>query len=474
MKPNRWQQVEQLYHSALEQEANQRADFLKAACAGDQALHREVESLLRLQPQAESFIEEPAVEAVAHVMAQSRTQSLVGRQIGSYQILSLLGVGGMGEVYKARDTRLDRIDALKILPSEVASDRERLRRFVREAKAASALKHPNVATIYEIGESAGLHFIAMEYVEGQTLESKISSQPLDPAEVVEIGLQITDALDEAHSKGITHRDIKPANLMLTPRGQVKVLDFGLAKVARPEGQAVASDITTDLSTASGVLMGTMHYMSPEQVLGQKPDHRTDIFSLGAVLYEMATGRLPFAGTSSTETMDRILHEQPEAMAQFNYNLPVELERIIRKCLEKDRERRYQSARELLIDLKNLKRDSALVAIPARRAKLVPVLGGLGAAVLAAALWYGISKLGRETDKPGKTLAHAAFTQLTNQPGEECFPSLSPDGRLVAKIGEALNRFPGGSHDEDTSPVAFRAKGNKIAVRREHALGIVRQ
>ena len=197
----------------------------------------------------------------------------------------------------------------------------------------------------------------MEYVEGQTLANKISGRPLPIAEIVDIGIQVADALDEAHRKGITHRDIKPANLMLTSREQVKILDFGLAKVTRPEGQALGSDISTVVKTETGVVMGTVQYMSPEQVLGKEVDHRTDIFSLGVVLYEMATGRLPFTGTSSSETMDRVLHGQPEAIARFNYNVPVELERIVRKCLEKDRERRYQSARDLLIDLKNHKRDS---------------------------------------------------------------------------------------------------------------------
>jgi eukaryotic-like serine/threonine-protein kinase len=233
-----------------------------------------------------------------------------------------------------------------------------MRRFIREARAASALKHSNVATIYEIGTSEGVNFIAMmEYVEGQTLAARISGRPVDPGEIVDIGIQVADALDEAHQKGITHRDIKPANLMITPRGQVKVLDFGLAKVTRPEGPATGSDTRTMISTASGVVMGTMQYMSPEQVLGKEVDHRTDIFSLGVAFYEMATGRLPFSGASANETMNGILHAQPEAIARFNYSVPPELERIVRKCLEKERERRYQSARELLVDLRNLKRES---------------------------------------------------------------------------------------------------------------------
>ena len=251
MTPERWQQIEKIYHSALELAENERAAFLEKACAGDEGLRREVESLLAHEEQAESFIESPALAVAAQEQAQDHAHSWVGQQMGSYKILSLLGSGGMGEVYLARDSRLDRTVALKILPAQVASDQDRMRRFIREARAASALKHPNVTHIYEIGESDGVHFIAMEYVEGKTLAAKISGRPLEPAEIVEIGLQVADALDEAHSKGITHRDIKPANLMLTRRGEVKVLDFGLAKMTRPEGQDVASDISTVVSTAAG-------------------------------------------------------------------------------------------------------------------------------------------------------------------------------------------------------------------------------
>ena len=220
MTPERWKQIDRLLDSALQREASQRPAFLEQACAGDEALRREVESLLAHKDQGESLIEVPTIDAAAKGLGGRQPQSLVGRQIGSYQILSLLGVGGMGEVYKARDTKLDRIDALKVLPAEVASDPDRMRRFIREAKAASALKHPNVATIYEIGTSDGVNFIATEYVEGQTLGARISGRPLDSTDIVDIGLQIADALDEAHTKGITHRDIKPGNIMLTTRRQV--------------------------------------------------------------------------------------------------------------------------------------------------------------------------------------------------------------------------------------------------------------
>jgi serine/threonine protein kinase/Flp pilus assembly protein TadD len=282
-------------------------------------------------------------------------QSMVGRTLSHYQIVSLLGVGGMGEVYRARDTRLDRTVALKVLSSEVAADQQRMRRFVGEAKAASALNHPSVAHIYEIGEAEGVSFIAMEYVEGQTLSAKIGDRPLEVAEIIEIAIQAADALDEAHGKGITHRDLKPANIMVTPRGQVKVLDFGLAKINRPGEQDADTNLSTLMQTTPGVVMGTVPYMSPEQALGRDVDHRSDIFSLGAVLYELATARRPFSGMNASETVDLILHAQPEAISRFNHDVPEELERIVGKCLEKEREQRYQSAGELLVDLKNLKR-----------------------------------------------------------------------------------------------------------------------
>lgn len=319
--------------------------------------------------------------------------------ISHYEIVSKLGSGGMGEVYLAEDTRLRRRVAIKLLPPEVAGDSTRKRRFLQEAHAASALSHPNIGVIYEIGETdQGDPFIAMEYIEGTTLDAKIAGKPMPVAEILEIAIEIADALDEAHGKGITHRDIKPSNLMITGRGHVKIVDFGIAK--RLGEETVHPESATRLKTDPGLILGTVAYMSPEQALGRPIDHRTDLFSLGSVLYEMATGRLPFSGKSVTDTIDQIRHQQPDAVARYNYAVPPELERIIRKLLEKEPGNRYQSARELEVDLKNLRRDSssgersgAIAIAPAPKNRLPVILTGvivlLGVvAVVAAAARRG--------------------------------------------------------------------------------------
>jgi serine/threonine-protein kinase len=277
--------------------------------------------------------------------------------ISHYRILKRLGAGGMGIVYLAKDEKLDRMTALKVMPSELAANEELMRRFIQEAKAASAINHPNVAHIYEIGEEDGVHFIAMEFIDGQTLESLINGRPLDIANFLDISVQLADALDEAHSRGITHRDIKPSNIIITPRGQAKVLDFGLAKMSGRDPLTNDSFIATARITEPGVVMGTVQYMSPEQALGKEVDHRSDIFSLGVVMYEMATGQLPFSGVSPTDTIVQITQTQPESVVRVNYRVPDEIDRIIRKCLEKERDRRFQTARDLLVDLKNFRRDS---------------------------------------------------------------------------------------------------------------------
>ena len=286
---------------------------------------------------------------------------MTGRTVHHYRVGECLGAGGMGEVYKAEDVRLGRFVALKFLPASYQYDNDRRDRFFREARAASALRSPNIAAIYDIGEHEDTAYIVMEYVEGDLLSRRLASGPLAVPDMLDITMQIADALDEAHSQGIVHRDIKSSNVMITERGLVKVLDFGLAKVlsvpgARSNDDSNEPTVRLGQETALGVVVGTVAYMSPEQALGRAVDHRSDLFSLGVVGYEMITARLPFEGDSSTEVIDRLVHQEPAAVARFNYGAPYELERILRKALQKDPNSRYQSAREMFIDLRNLRRE----------------------------------------------------------------------------------------------------------------------
>lgn len=280
---------------------------------------------------------------------------MLGQTVGHYRITSQLGAGGMGVVFLAEDTRLGRQAAIKFLPAELAADPERRQRFLKEARAASALNHPHVCIVYDVGETAdGLPYIAMEFIEGGSLDAVLKKRRLDNAQIVDLAAQVADALDAAHASRIVHRDIKPANISLNDRGQVKVLDFGLAK-RLAEASANSLETTAEMQSAEGVVVGTPRYMSPEQALGKDIDHRSDLFSLGVVLYELLTGELPFGGANFAEILNNIVHSHPTAIARLNYDVPSELERITLKCLQKSPDRRYQTARELVVDLRSLAR-----------------------------------------------------------------------------------------------------------------------
>ncbi|MGI8638358.1 MAG: protein kinase domain-containing protein [Pyrinomonadaceae bacterium] len=357
-----WQEVKEIFSDAKQRGRDEREVFLDEACGDDDFLRREVESLLCSFDNADGFLQKPAVGEVAEVVLAENARFEKGARLNHYRIISHLGAGGMGEVYLAEDEKLDRRVAVKILNQEFSRDESNLQRFVREAKAASALNHPNILTIYEIGESDDAHYIVSEYIKGVTLREVLREKSLKLAEILDIAVQTANALAAAHEAHLVHRDIKPENIMVRPDGYVKILDFGLAKLIEQKNQSIfglEQSTIKQNQTAQGVILGTVNYMSPEQAKGEQVDERTDIFSFGVLIYEMIAGRTPFAGDSVSETFANLINAEPQPFSRFAADVPIELQRIVTKMLRKNKDERYQTMKEVFTDLKDLRENLTL-------------------------------------------------------------------------------------------------------------------
>ncbi|MGH9512525.1 MAG: protein kinase domain-containing protein [Terriglobales bacterium] len=465
MEQQRWEHIKDLLDAASELPPERRSSFLATACADDESLRIEVETLLEHNQRAEGFLEGcpaadlyPSIPSTVNDPTFSQGEMISGR----FRIVSFIGRGGMGEVYKAEDTRLHRLVALKFLPDEVAKHPQSLSRFQREAQAASALNHPNICTVYDISEHNQRAFIAMEFLDGQNLKQVIAGHALDLERLLEIGITTAGALEAAHAKGIVHRDIKPENIFVNSRGDAKILDFGVAKLQR-QGMAASEDVTSTDSaelTQHGVALGTVAYMSPEQARGEELDSRTDLFSFGLVIYEMATGRRGFPGNTSAVILASLLRDIPQPPSEINPAIPDELEKIISRALEKERDQRYQRASEIRSHLERVKRrtekrrENALVTgtinpawtktsykITERRIRGWPLL--LPILLLVCVLAGGFYLRLRKSDGYRAAPAHTEYTQLTNFVDSVTSPALSPDGRMLVMIrGESSFLGPG--------------------------------
>jgi len=476
MTPARFQTIETIFRAALNQEPDQISAFLDTACEGDEALRCKVEALLASRQRAASFIETSAVSLATRIIQNGQADSLVGQTIGHYKISESIGTGGMGDVYLATDITAGRTAALKLLPLRFTGDAERLKRFQREARAVVGLNHPNIVTVYEIGEDHSTHYIASELIEGETLRQRLMRGQIQLNEAVDVAIQVASALAAAHDAGIVHRDIKPENIMLRPDGYVKVLDFGIAKLAesafadpssvavlrRVEATADGAEPMTLAETNLGSILGTVRYMSPEQACGGHVDKRTDIWSLGVVLYEMITGHAPFTGDTPQDVMSAILEREPQPLTKYIAHPPAEFQQIISKTLRKDRKERYHSAHELLQALKDFRHKLEVEADLARATagpswlRWVRSPAALALVVLVAALalalpFYWHRNL-TTSSPPEKSIAVLPFLDLSETKDQEYFC----DG-MSEEILEALAKVDGLRVVARTSSFSFKGK-----------------
>ena len=417
----RRRQIEELCDAALDRDPRERSAFLAAQCGEDVALRREVERLLAHAPAAEGFLSESIAEVAASVL-DDRAGSLLGEQLGAYHIVALLGAGGMGEVYRGRDTRLGRDVAVKVLHERFAADPDGVRRFAAEARAAGQLNHPNILSIYDVGTHNGSPYLISELLEGETLRDRLAREPLPLSRAVDFAVQMAHALAAAHDKGIIHRDLKPENVFITRDGRIKILDFGLAKLTDPAAMVAGP-------TQPGMVMGTVGYMSPEQLRGEAVDHRTDIFALGAILYEMIAGTRAFAGGSSAEMMSAVLRDDPADLSAAGRNVPAGVERIVRHCLEKQRDQRWQTARDLALALEAVsasKTSQVSIAAPppARSRRALRWIALSGAVVVIAAIG---AYEARNAATPAVPLS---FQRLTFARGTVWSARFAPEGRTI--------------------------------------------
>ncbi len=419
MNPERWQKIKSVFDAALEVEDSRRPEFLDEACAGDTSLRSEIQKLLDSFGEAESFIEQPAVKAVASLILEPTAIFENGQRFGHYEIVRQIGAGGMGEVYLAKDNKLGRHVAIKILNQQFSRHESNLKRFILEAKAASGLNHPNILVIHEIGADGDVNYIVSEYVEGKTLRDIIRGSNLKPSEILDIAMQISGALAAAHGAGIVHRDIKPENIVIRPDGYVKILDFGLAKLIEPDAPFLdgENEAATHNHTAQGVILGTVNYMSPEQAKGEKVDERTDIFSLGVVMYEMTAGKSPFAGDSMSETFANLINAEPTPLARFGVTVTDEFQKILNKSLRKKREDRYQKMHDLFAELKTLQKR---LDFEAEFDKFgVPSSGG-GATQIRTEMLDFQATGKKELSGGENSIAVMPFTNISNDAGNDYF------------------------------------------------------